>query len=610
MVKFERESIDIFLEEGIPAVVFFKRLNGSEEMGQYNYNEKSKNREKKQVILSPSDSRDKSDSGDGVVCTARNSKSKNQLEEKLNQSEERLGMLLEFAPDGYYLSDLKGVFLDVNRSAEEIIGYKKEELIGGSFLKLKSLSPDQILKTSSLLAKNALGVSTGPDEFFLRRKDGCEVPVEIRTFPVKTSGGTVVLGIVRDISDQHHLLELVEERTLKLKAANERLRKEIRKRKKAEEEREKLQARLVQSEKMVGVGTLARGVAHEFNNLLQIMRGTTEFAHYSKKSEDIDEALVTVLNTSDKAAKIMRDLLSFSSPAVSEKEPCNVTELIESALSLTEGQLNKQNISVVRNYQKVPLIEVNRAEVQQVFFNMIVNVREAMVPKGGVLKIYIEQVQDKIEVNFCDTGKGIEKADLNRVFESFYTTKRILGEEFVPGTGLGLFVSYGIIKRHGGTIEVRSEATKGTIITIKFPVKSGSFQKKPRKIRERREIKEIPPKNILIVDDEEEICKMLMKFLSEAGHRARYVLSGKEAIERVKMGDPDVVLLDLIMPGIPGIEVLDEINRISKKTRVVVMTGRVIEKDFLKKIKQRGASSCLLKPFDLNDINTALSPSM
>lgn len=392
--------------------------------------------------------------------------------------------------------------------------------------------------------------------------------------------------------------------------ANERLRKEIRERKKAEEEIEKLQARLVRSEKMAGVGTLASGVAHEFNNLLQIMRGTLEIAHYTKKSEDIDEALATVLNSSDKAAKIVRSLLSFSSPEVSEKEPCNIAELIESALSLTEGQLNKQNISVIREYHKIPMIEVNKGEVQQVLFNIIVNARDAMVPKGGVLKICIEQIHDKIEVNFCDTGKGIEKADLNRVFEPFYTTKRILGEEVVPGTGLGLFISHGIIKRHGGTIEVRSEVTKGTIITIKFPVKSGSFQKKPREIRERREIKEIPPKNILVVDDEEEICQMLMKFLSEEGHRAKYVLSGKEAIERVKMEDPDVVLLDLIMPGIAGIEVLDEINRISKKTRVVVMTGRLIEKGFLKKIKQKGASLCLLKPFDINDIKTALSPSL
>jgi len=415
---------------------------------------------------------------------------------------------------------------------------------------------------------------------------------------------------VEEKLNQHHLLELVEERTLKLKAANERLKKEIRKRKRAEEEREKLQARLIQSEKMAGVGILAGGVAHEFNNLLQIIRGTTECAHYSKKSEDIDEALSTVLNTSDKAAKIVRDLLSFSSPEVSEKEPCTITELIESVLSLTEGQLNKQNIAVVRNYQEVPLIEVNRAEVQQVFFNMVTNARDSMITNGGRLEICVKLARDNIVINFNDTGKGIEKEALNRVFEPFYTAKEPLGEEIIPGAGLGLFVSYGIVEKHGGTIEVESELNKGTVITIKFPVKSGKHKKKPRKVQEKREINKVTPKMILVVDDEEEICQMLTKYLSNEGHRAEYVLSGEKAIDRVKKESPDVVLLDLIMPGIPGMEVLDEINRISKKIKVVVMTGRLIEAGFLKKIKQRGASSCILKPFDINDLITAISLSV
>ena len=410
--------------------------------------------------------------------------------------------------------------------------------------------------------------------------------------------------------NQHQLLELVEERTSKLKAVNEQLRKEIRERKRVEEEREKLQVRLMQSEKMAGVGTLAGGVAHEFNNLLQIMRGTAECAHYSKKSEDIDEAFTTVLDTSDKAAKIVRDLLSFSSPEVSEKEPCIITELIESALSLTEGQLNKQNIAVVRNYQEVPLIEVNRAEVQQVFFNIVANARDSMIPNGGRLEICVKPARDNIVINFSDTGKGIEEAALNRVFEPFYSTKGSLGEEFIPGTGLGMYVSYGIVGKHGGTIEVESELNKGTVITIKLPVKSGKHKKKPWKVKEKREINKVPPKKILVVDDEVEICRMLTKYLSNEGHRAEYVLSGKEAIDRVKKEYPDVVLLDLIMPGIPGMEVLDEINRISKKTKIVVMTGRLMETGFLKKIKQKGASSCILKPFDINDIKIAISLSL
>ena len=122
--------------------------------------------------------------------------------EELQSSEERLEILFEFAPDGYYLSDLRGNFIDGNKAAEKIVGYRREELIGKSFLKLKLLSPKQILKAAALLAKNLSGQPTGPDEFTLNRKDGSQISLGIRTFPVKIEGKTLVLGIARDITER------------------------------------------------------------------------------------------------------------------------------------------------------------------------------------------------------------------------------------------------------------------------------------------------------------------------------------------------------------------------------------------------------------------------
>ncbi len=121
-------------------------------------------------------------------------------EETLKESEERFKILFEYAPDAYYLSDLKGTLIDGNRAAEEMIGYKKEELIGKSFLKLDLLPVAHISKAAKLLARNALGKATGPDEFILRRQDGSRVSVEISTYPVKIQDKTVVLGIARDVS--------------------------------------------------------------------------------------------------------------------------------------------------------------------------------------------------------------------------------------------------------------------------------------------------------------------------------------------------------------------------------------------------------------------------
>lgn len=239
----------------------------------------------------------------------------------------------------------------------------------------------------------------------------------------------------------------------------------------AKEEKERIQAQLIQSEKMAGVCTLADGIAHEFNNLLQIISGHVQFAQKSKHPEDIEEAFNIILKTSDRAAKIVKDLVTFSRQDASEKELCDITELIESVLSLTEDQLKKHNIEVMRKYGGIPQIEVNKAEMQQVFLDMVTNARDAMLPKGGKLEISVKRVKENAELSFTDTGKGIEEKDLRRVFEPFFTTKGAAGgDNKLQGIGLGLSVSYGIVKRHGGTIEVESEKGKGTTFTVKLPV--------------------------------------------------------------------------------------------------------------------------------------------
>jgi PAS domain S-box-containing protein len=170
-----------------------------------------------------------------------------QIQDVLKEGEERLNILFEFAPDAYYLNDLEGKFVDGNRSAEELTGYKRKEMIGKSFLKLMLLPPEQISKAADLLKKNALGKATGPDEFTLIRKDGTHVTVEIRTYPVRIKDQILVLGIARDITERkcvevalqkarNELETRVKERTASLSQANRRLRQEIAERKKSEEE--------------------------------------------------------------------------------------------------------------------------------------------------------------------------------------------------------------------------------------------------------------------------------------------------------------------------------------------------------------------------------------
>jgi len=209
----------------------------------------------------------------GATVIAHNITERKRAEEELKQSEEWLKILFEYAPDAYYLSDLKGTFIDGNRAAEKAVGYQREELIGKNFLKLKLLSPRQIPRAAGLLAKNVFGIPTGPDEFVLSRKDGSQIIVEISTYPVKHNRQTVVLGIARDITERkqterelekhrHHLEELVTARTAELTKLNQQLQHEISERKRAE-----AQVRASLKEKEV----LLQEIHHRVKNNLQII---------------------------------------------------------------------------------------------------------------------------------------------------------------------------------------------------------------------------------------------------------------------------------------------------------------------------------------------------
>ena len=281
----------------------------------------------------------------------------------------------------------------------------------------------------------------------------------------------------------------------------------------------------------------------------------------------------------------------------------DIAELIKSVLSLTEEQSKKNNIRAAIKYRRVPKIEVNTGEIQQVFLNIVMNARDAMSPKGGKLEIGIKKVKDNVEISFTDTGIGIEEENLSRVFEPFYTTKGAVGGDTrIQGIGLGLSVSYGIVERHGGTIEVESEVGRGTTFTIRLPVKAEKVKKRIVKEKSKPKAKKTKPMNVLVVDDEEEICKMFTKWLSFEGHQVKSALTGKKALDLVKKESFDIVFLDIVMPGIPAIDILAEIKEFSPKTKIFMITGKLVDKESWKELRKRGADGYLQKPFKIEDI--------
>lgn len=507
---------------------------------------------------------------------ARDITDRKRAEKALRESEARFRLIADFANDWETFRDREGNLIYVSPSFERITGYGVDDHISGKIGYAELFHPEDLGKANEHFSKPLRGESFNDVEFKVTRKDGKLIHVSASAQPVVTGAGEIV-GMRASIRD-------------------------ITARKKIEEEKEKLHAQLIHSEKMAGIGTLTSGIAHEFNNLLQVIKGYTEFARKTKKSEDIEEALDTVLSHSDRASKIINDLLLFSSMKPSKKEAHDIREIVESVLSLTEEMLEKNNIKVVRKFSKIPPVEVSRGEMEQVFLNMVTNARDAMLAKGGRLEISAKCVRGNVEIRFADTGVGIEEHKLARIFEPFYTTKVVTGKSEIPGIGLGLSVSYGIVKRHGGTIEVESKLGRGTTFTVKLPIRGRREKKGVRRKKGKSQKAKPKPLNILVVDDEKYICKMVEKWLFLEGHTVKSALRGNQAIALVEKEYFHVVFLDIVMPGISGAEALERIKTLSPHTRVIMMTGRLLDKDLRDTLKAKGASDFIQKPFRMEDL--------
>jgi signal transduction histidine kinase/FixJ family two-component response regulator len=269
--------------------------------------------------------------------------------------------------------------------------------------------------------------------------------------------------------DQYLLSTLADYAAISIENAT--LYEELRKRMK---DLERSQQELIESSKLAAVGTLAAGVAHEFNNLLAAISGHTELGLVSDDMEEIKRALQVVITTVDRAKRITSNLLTFARRREPRVEMADVTDAVENPLQLLERDLQKCNIEVVRKFSAVPPIVCDSGQISQVCLNLLTNARDAMLPEGGTLTIELARDADDIIIAFSDTGTGIPDRIMEKIFEPFVTTKGPLGGGEMAGTGLGLSVSYGIVKSHGGTIDVETEAGKGSTFTVRLPVEGTS----------------------------------------------------------------------------------------------------------------------------------------
>ncbi len=231
------------------------------------------------------------------------------------------------------------------------------------------------------------------------------------------------------------------------------------------------QQELIQSSKLAAVGTLAAGVAHEFNNLMTAISGHAQLGLISDAGGETRQALEVIVDSVDRAKRITANLLTFARRQEPRMELADVTEAVESTLLLMARELQESNISLVRRISEVPPTVCDVGQMSQVCLNLLTNARDAMLPQGGTLTVVVEQDKGDIVIAFTDTGSGVPQHIMDRLFEPFLTTKGPLGGSQTSGTGLGLSVSYGIVKNHGGTIDVATEEGSGTTFTVRLPIR-------------------------------------------------------------------------------------------------------------------------------------------
>ncbi|MHB8908132.1 MAG: response regulator [Syntrophales bacterium] len=510
----------------------------------------------------------------------------------LQESEGRFRALVEQAAVGVSETDIfTGRYITVNRRLCEMVGRTEEEMLATTFLAITH--PDDLhlhKEKTALLLAGEIGYYCLEKRYL--RKDGGIVWADVTVSPLWKPGESPGrnIGVVLDITE----------------------------RKRLEEERLKLEERLRRAEKMEALGQLAGGVAHDLNNVLGVLVGYSELlVEKIPKENPLRRYASNIQKSSEKGAAIIQDLLTLARRGVAVSEIVNLNRVVADYLETPEFENLKANYPLVHFttvFGKDLLnIQGSPVHLSKTLMNLIANAAEA-ISGGGEVTVRTEnryldlpilgyddmREGDYVILTVSDTGRGIASADIDKIFEPFYT-KKVMGRS---GTGLGLAVVWGTVKDHHGYIDVRSEEGKGSAFTLYFPVvrqavTSGDAAVSAESYRGRGE-------TILVVDDMKEQQELAMSMLTRLGYRAAAVSSGEEALDYLKTNRVDLIVLDMIMdPGIDGLETYRRILEIHPRQKAVIVSG-FSETDRVREAQALGAGAYVRKPYVREKIGLAI----
>ncbi len=471
--------------------------------------------------------------------------------------------------------------------------------IGGSYVHtLKVDGVRELLKndsTSLSYLDNVFG-----SEKSLKAYHTTSIQVGSETVGIMLIAGGKITGSTRQ---QMNILQLVQQR---LAFEYER--------EKSNAETLKLEEQLRHSQKMESLGTLAGGVAHDFNNILGAILGYTGLLKLDlRDNKKLLRYLDTIEKSAQRAAELTKQLLGFARKGKTSVISIDFNRICRETVEMTKKMIEK-NIDVAMDlHENLPTTEGDESQLSQALMNLILNARDAM-PRGGRLALSTAMVEAADAVNsplnlenrayiivqVSDSGQGISKENLSRIFEPFFTTK-----PKGKGTGLGLSMVYGIVKNHGGEIKVDSEVGRGTVVRVYLPVSPGPFSTgTSTDLSDAAGV--VNEKVCLVIDDEIEIRDLLRDALGRFGFHVITAGSGEEAVQLLESGHSvDVVLLDMIMPGLDGMQTYFEIRRLRPTLPVLVATGYSSEGK-VQEILNNGGAGVLHKPFSLRELQTQI----
>ena len=510
----------------------------------------------------------------GAIESIRDITEKKKFEEALKESEEKYRLLVEHANDAIFIAQDERLRF-VNPKAEKITGYAAEELAQMPFVDIIHPEDRNIVLERH---KKRLNGEAPPSIYPFRiiNRFGETLSVELNVVLLKWEGRPATLNFLRDTTEQ-----------------------------------KQLEAQLQQAQKMEAMGTLAGGIAHDFNNLLMAIQGRVSIAMMDKDSSHSDfEHLKGIERHVESAVTLTRQLLGFARGGKYEVKPTDLNEIVQKQNKMF-GRTKKE-ITIKGTYEEnLWPVEADRGQIEQVLLNLYVNAWQAM-PGGGDLyletenviigddypKPFIVEPGEYVKISVRDMGIGMDKATRERIFDPFFTTK-----EMGRGTGLGLASAYGIIKNHGGFINVYSEKGHGTIFNIYLPASLKDVIEEKRSAGDPLRGSE----TVLFVDDEDMIIEVAEELLKWLGYKTLIAGSGKEAIEVYEAHKEriDIVILDMIMPDMSGSEVYDRLKHINPEVKVLLSSGYTID-GAASEIVNRGCNGFIQKPFKIKELSQKL----